>query len=115
MAEKNELIEPENFFAGYEQSMQEARMNPDVIEFDKLCFNVLGMTEDGKALLELFKERFIIPATPCALNGPYQNACIYYEGYRDAFRMIIASVKGYTQRKNHEAEQVRLQAGDSKE
>lgn len=109
---KNPLIEPEDFFAGYEQSIEEARAKPEVVEFDRLAFNVFGKSEDGKALLEMFKERFIMCATPCALNGPYETACVYYEGYRDAFRMIIGSVRSYQQRKDHEAEQVILKGGE---
>lgn len=103
MTTKNPFIEPENFFDGYDESIRELKNRPEQIEFDKLCFQVLAVSDDGRKLMEMFKERFIMGSTPCPLNGPYETACVYYEGYRDAFRQLIATVNSYQQRKDQEA------------
>ena len=33
---KNPLIEPENYFAGYQESIEKMKNNPQLIEWDKL-------------------------------------------------------------------------------
>lgn len=99
---ENPYLMPENFLSGYEESMKQNKES-GVIEFDALCYNVFMMNEDGKKLLELFKERFIFPATPGNASSNYDQACIYYEGYREAFRGLILAVQSYQLRKDSEA------------
>jgi len=98
--EKNPLIEPENYYEGYNASMQKfSDSQPKHIAFDELCFNLFGLSDDGKKFLEILKERFIFPSVPCKLaGGDFPSAAIYYEGYREAFRQLIGQVEGYKQR-----------------
>lgn len=111
MTEKNGLIEPENYYDGYNESMKKlAASQPEQVAFDELCFTVLGQTDDGKKLLDLFKERFIMPSVPCTLGGAdFPTAAIYYEGYREAFRQLIGQVEGFKQRKLYEAKKAELE------
>ena len=101
--EDNPYINPENYMSGYQDSINKLGENKENIEFDKLCFHVFCMNEDGKRLLEIFKERFIMPAVPGISNPHYDKICMYYEGYKNAFRDLIASVRSYQERKDHEA------------
>ena len=52
------------------------------------------------------KERFILTATPGPINENYPNMCVFYEGFREAFRQIIGSVHAYQVKKDNEAKQV---------
>jgi len=104
MTEKNPLIEPENYFDGYNQSAKNAAMaEPGQVAFDELCFTVLGLTEDGKKLMEILKERFIMPSVPAKLGLDFPISATYYEGFREAFRQLIGHVEGYKARKLYEA------------
>jgi len=105
MTVKNALIEPENYYEGYNESIKKAALaNPGQVVFDELCFTVLGRSEDGKKLMEMIKERFIMPSVPCKLSGvDFPVAATYYEGYREAFRQLLGQVEGYKQRMAYEA------------
>jgi len=99
----NPFLQPENFFEGYQEQIDEMRKNPNFIEMDKLCYEVFGRTEDGRKLLKLLEERFVLPGTPASLANPnYSLTCVYFEGYRDAYRQLIHAVKSYEARKNAE-------------
>lgn len=95
----NPYIEPQNYYEDYKVSQ-----TSDNIALDELCWNVFN-TEDGKKLLEILKERFLIMPTPGPVNESYPNMCVYYEGYREALRQIFGSVQSYQNKKNHEAKQ----------
>lgn len=100
MTEKNPFIEPQNYYEEYETSKNNAQGVP----LDELCWHVFN-TEDGKKLLEIIKERFIIMPTPGPVNENYPVMCTFYEGFREAFRQIIGSVQAYQAKKDHEAKQ----------
>lgn len=111
MTEKrNGLIEPENYYEGYNASARKlASLQAEPLAFDELCFRVLGTTEDGKGLLQMMKERYIYPSVPCPLGPNFESSAVYYEGFREAFRQIIAHVEGYEKRKEYEARQAQFQ------
>ncbi len=116
MTERNPLIEPENYYEGYNESARKlAATEAPPVQLDELAFKVLGTTEDGKLLLEQFKERYIYPSTPCQLgsNG-YSYAISFYEGFREAFRQIIGLVQGYEKRKLYEAKQAEFSQSEEK-
>jgi hypothetical protein len=112
MTERNGLIEPENYYDGYNASAKKvAASQPEEVRIDELMFSVFGLTEDGQKLMNIFKERFIMPAVPCNLSGAdFPTAAVYYEGYREAFRQIIGQVEGFKKRKLYEAKNAELEA-----
>lgn len=98
MSEKdNPYLQQEDYFAGYQKKIDELKTRPDVVELDKLCYMVFK-TEDGKKLLNEFVERYLLPgfANPGAANPG--EAALYYEGFKEAFRLIRGSVKAHEQR-----------------
>jgi len=103
MTEKNPFLEPENYFEGYNKSIESMKNHPSVVELDRLCYQVFNTSDEGKKLIEVFKERFLLPSIPAQLNKGFETTCVYYEGYREAFRQIIQSVRNYQERMEHEA------------
>jgi len=93
----NPFLEPENYFEGYTDSVQKLKNKPEVVELDKLCYFVFS-TDDGKKFLEVVTERYLIPGFihPSAPNP--RDAALYYEGFKEAFRMIRHSIKSHEQR-----------------
>ncbi len=107
--ERNNLIEPENYYEGYNESARKlAASQEQDVSLDELCFRVLGVSEDGKKLLEMFKQRYIYPSVPCPLGANYESAAVYYEGLREGFRQVISMVEGFKLRKDYEAKQAEL-------
>lgn len=112
MDNKELLMGQEDYWAGYQASIDKMRNDPTAIEFDKLCFHVFGITEDGKKLLEIFKEQMIFPSVPTKGYGDMGNACIYYEGYKEAFRQLIHATRNYVIRKQAEDEKAIKKASE---
>jgi hypothetical protein len=101
--EDNPFIKPENFFEQYNEQIEELRKNPNYIEMDRLCYEVFGRTEEGKRLLALLQERYVVPGTPSSPSVQnYAMTCVYYEGFRDAYRQLIHATKSYQLRKEAE-------------
>lgn len=96
----NPFIDPQNYYEEYQPS----EPPKDGVALDELCWHVFN-TEDGKKLLDIIKERFIIMPTPGPVNENYPNMCVFYEGFREAFRQIIGSVQSYQSKKDFEAKQ----------
>lgn len=97
MTEKNPFLEPENFFEGYQDSINNLKNNPDSVELEKLAYFVFS-TEDGQKFLEEVTERFVIPGF---VNPSMPNAgesALYYEGFKEAFRMIRNCIRSHEQR-----------------
>jgi hypothetical protein len=95
--ETNEYLKQENYFEGYQKKINELKSRPDVVELDKLCFMVFA-SEDGKKLLNEFLERYLLPGfvNPGAPNPG--EAALYYEGFKEAFRLIRGSIRAHQQR-----------------
>lgn len=95
--EPNPYLQEENYFEGYQKKIDELKHRPDVVELDKLCYLVFS-TEEGKKLLEEFVDRYLLPGfvNPAAAQPGY--AAVYYEGFKEAFRLIRGSVKAHKQR-----------------
>lgn len=95
--EKNPYIEPENYFEGYQDSIDKMKQRPEFVEYDKLCHLVFN-TPDGKHLMAEIERRYLLPAlcSPTAQN--YQTMVIYTEGFKDAFRSIKSVILSHEQR-----------------
>ena len=95
--EKNPYIEPENYFEGYQDSIDKMKERPEFVEFDKLCHLVFG-TPDGKHLMEEIERRYLLPALCSPASQNYQTMVIYTEGFKDAFRSIKSVILSHEQR-----------------
>lgn len=94
---ENPYLKEENYFEGYQQKIDELKNRPDVVELDKLCYMVFS-SEDGQKLLNEFVERYLLPGfvNPAAAN--LGHAALYYEGFKEGFRLIRGSIKAHQQR-----------------
>jgi len=102
--------ENEDYTAGYKASMEEMKKSPGYIEMDALCWHVFSTT-DGQQLLKIFKEKLIYQATDAQFDRGYKTACVYMEGYRAAFRYLVAMVDLYQSTKDHEGKESQQQKG----
>jgi len=94
----NPILEPENYFKEYQESIDKHKKDPRVIEFDKLCYEVFEKHEPGKRLLELATERYLIPAMAARGTPTYQIDVLWAEGFKDAFRIFINALHSHQQR-----------------
>ena len=102
---RNPLLEPENYAAGYNEEIKKLRNIPEVVEFDKLCYELFEMNEQGKRFLELAIEKFVIPAKAQIGSPTYQIDIIWAEGYKQPFREMRSAIR---------AHQDRIMAGNNK-
>lgn len=110
---KDLLPGQEDFWQGYQTSIDKSKEDPRLIEFDRLCFEVFEKTEAGKKLLEYLIETIVMPGTPSRDTQAFPMTCVYYEGQRDCIRLLRQSTRSYRERK--EAEDKRIIEKASKE
>jgi hypothetical protein len=98
MEERNPILEPENYFAGYDEKIEDLRNQPHIVEFDKLCFELFDRNEQGKRFLELCKERYLIHPMSDKNRPSFTIDLIYDEGFKNFIRMLITHVRSHEQR-----------------
>lgn len=103
MTENNPYINNTNYYEEYKA----LENNSPGVQLDELCWHVFN-SEDGKKLLEIFKERFVMIPTQGPVNENFPVMCTFYEGFREAFRQIIGSVNSYQIKKDEEAKKAGL-------
>lgn len=94
----NAMLEPEDYSAGYQKNIDALRNNPEVIAFDKMCYEVFDANETGRKFLEFAKERFLIHSQIQRGAPTYETDLVWQEGFRDSYRMIIQAVMSHQQR-----------------
>lgn len=94
----NPFLEHENYFKPYEDKIKELRNNPELIELDKLCFELFAMNPQGKRFMEIATEKYLLYALVQKGNPTYQIDVLWQEGFKDAFRMLLMAVKSHEQR-----------------
>ena len=93
---KNEF-EPENYFDGYNDSIEDLKNKPEILEIDMLFYQVFN-TSFGKKLQEEIDKRILIPAMGNRNSGSFSQDLLYCEGYKEAFRFIKSCVESHRQR-----------------
>ncbi len=98
MQDRNPLLEPEDYFAGYKDSIDKLKNDPKVIEFDKLCYELFSVNDLGKKFIELVTERYLLTVAGTPGSPTYPQECMWSEGVRYAFLLLRNSVKQHEQR-----------------
>ena len=94
----NSLLEQENYFKNYQDSIDNLKNRPELISFDKMCFELFEMNETGKKFLEYAQTNFLLPSL-AKLGAPtYQLDVMWAEGFKDAYRKIVYAVMSHKQR-----------------
>jgi hypothetical protein len=95
--EDNPLLIPEDYAKGYRDSSEKLKNNPELVMFDKLCYELLS-SEMGKKFLEYVEERYLIPSLANRESPNYGITVIWSEGFKDAFRLIKQCYQSHDQR-----------------
>lgn len=100
----NEYIDPYNHFKGYQASIDKLKQNnPELIAFDKLCYDIFEMTEDGKELMKLMEDKYFFSKT-VEINHPnFVLALTLAEGMREFLRTVKQVITSHKQRISAEA------------
>lgn len=96
--ENNPFLEPENYFSKYQEGINNLKNNPEIIEFDKLCYELFSVNQMGIRFLELITERYLIPSLARPGTATYQLDVMWGEGFKDFPRMILMAVRAHEQR-----------------
>ncbi len=103
MTNSNHLLEgQEDYWAGYQASIDSLKNDPEHVAFDELCFHVFALNEEGKKLMKYFEDHILLASVPTRLDANFDKACVYYEGYREAFRQLRYAAINYKKRKEAE-------------
>lgn len=96
--EPNPILQQENFYSGYQKSIEDLKNSPESIEFDKLCYEIFEMNAQGKRFLELVKERYVVPAIVSRGTPTYQIDVIWAEGFKEFPRLCLSAIHAHKQR-----------------
>lgn len=96
--ETNPLIQPENYFKGYDESVANLKNDPKLIEFDKLCYELFEHQETGRKFIELVTDRYLLAPTCMPGSPTFQSEAAWGEGLRYAFLLLRNAVKSHKQR-----------------
>jgi hypothetical protein len=93
----NPLLQPEDFLGGYRESIEELKNRPELVQFDKICYELFS-SELGKKFMEYVTENYLIPPL-CDRNSPhFDMAAVWAEGFKDFPRMLRSAVQSHNQR-----------------
>ena len=94
---ENPFLQRENYFEGYNESIEALKGKPELVELDKLCYETFS-TEMGKRFIQYADEHWLLPATVDWSAPNYERLLVRDEGFRYAFRMIKHFIKSHEQR-----------------
>lgn len=94
----NPFLKQEDYAAGYRKSIEDLKNNPQLISFDKLCYELFEMNEMGRKFMEIIQERYLIPSLVTRESANYQLMVIWADGFKDFPRLILQSVRSHAQR-----------------
>lgn len=96
--ERNPILEQENYFAPYQENIKNLQNRPEVIEFDKLCYELFEMNETGKRLLDLMKQRYLMRSLCPRGTATYQLDVLWEKGFKDCILLFVDSLNAHHQR-----------------
>ena len=96
--EKNPILEQENYSAGYNESIENLKNSPPIVEFDKLCYELFEMQEMGRKFLEYVTDRYLLSVGGMPGSPTYPQEIMWAEGVRYAFLLLRNSVTQHKQR-----------------
>lgn len=100
MEEQNPFLQQEDYMAPYQKKINELRNKPEVIEWDKLCFELFEINPQGKRWLELVTERYLLPGLCRPGTQTYQIDIIFWDGFKEFARMLLMAIKSHQHRIN---------------
>lgn len=98
MTKRNPYIEPYDHFSGYNKSIEQFINHPEIVEFDKLCYELFATSETGKKFLSELDKRYLLRPLADPRDPNYSTSCIWAEGFKSALRTLKDSVESHRQR-----------------
>ena len=96
--QKNPFLESEDYFKPYSDKIKDLRNQPELIEFDKLSYELFEMNPQGKRWLEIIKEKYLIYSLAQRGSPTYQIDVLWQEGFKDFPRMLLIALLAHKQR-----------------
>lgn len=109
----NPFILPFNYTKDYHVAQPDEKSEKKHVDFEKLCFELFEANPKGKKLQAIIKSRFLMAPAPGQIGKNYEQSCIYYEGFKEAYRYLLNCVESYKQRKQYETLSANLKSGDN--
>jgi hypothetical protein len=75
--------------------------NKELEEFQRLCYEVFVISEQGKQLYEMLVKKFVIPQLFSWGDKDVQYSAIYWEGFKSAIRGLMDSALCHLKRANN--------------
>lgn len=98
MTNSNPYINPTDYYAQYNESIEALKNKPEVIEFDRLCFELFEVNPMGQQFLKVVTERYLIPALASSSAPNFGDQLMYTEGFKEAFRTLKTCIISHKQR-----------------
>lgn len=96
--ENNPFLQQENYFKGYEDSINQLKNDPSLLEFDRLCYELFEHQEAGRRFMELITDRYLLMPGSLPGSRTFDNEVKWAEGLRYAFLLLRNAVKAHKQR-----------------
>jgi hypothetical protein len=80
----NPFLEVNDPFAKQRQIIQ--KHQEEVIEFQRLCFEIFHMSDMGKKLYDMMLKKYIIPSRFVPTDPQASNQALYWEGFKEGMR-----------------------------
>lgn len=94
----NPLLMQEDYLKQYKDNIENLKNNPELVSFDKLCYELFEANETGKKFLEYVEDHFLLPSLAKLGSPTYQIDVLWAEGFKDAYRKIFYSIRSQKQR-----------------
>jgi len=95
--EDNPLLQPEDFLKGYRDSIEELKNRPELVQFDKICYELFS-SDIGKKFMEYVTDNYLIPPLADRTAKNFAMTAVWAEGFKDFARMIRAHIRSHSQR-----------------
>lgn len=94
----NPYIGADDHFKTYNENIEKLKNDPNLVSFDKLCYEVFEHYEPGRKLLERLQDIFLHQARSDPTRGTYVSETIFNDGMRALIIRFIDAVRSHSQR-----------------
>lgn len=101
--EENPLINPQNPFEGYNEQIKKLRNNPELVSFDRMCYELFENNETGRKFMEYLLIHKILKPASDQNNPMLQIHAVWAEGFKAFYYMLMNGVTSHKQRIHAEA------------
>jgi hypothetical protein len=68
------------------QKLQQEAAKQEAIQFQRLCYEIFHMSDNGKKLYDMILKKYIIPAKFAPSHPNADHLALYWEGFKEAMR-----------------------------